>query len=527
MIPACRPCHFDFRARVAGKSGFCKRNPGWFPGLRFFSSLRQSGVVGFGTVFRMKKIPFLTDDFCALLLGLFITLLALGTLAQPGLQAWGWAASIQEWVNPAQAVKPVDPKSTVSPAISLAGTLGFLLAALMAIDLARGNPVGKNLPRHGLVLALGYGCFLLGHHGLLAVTDTRKLDSFGLNWSMGLTGEAGYLLALLAGLILGNLLPIWANWLRASASTELFIKAAIILVGVSLASKTLGQAGRAGELISRGLAAIVEAYLLYWALVYLMARTLFKFPREWAAPLASGISICGVSAAMATGSAIRSRPGVPVIVSSLVVVFSTIELLILPRFAHWLLPNEPMVAAAWMGLAVKTDGAATAAGAVTEALYNPGEGSLMLAATTLIKVFIDLFIGIWCFVLALVWQTAFTPANTTSRVRWTELFSRMPLFLIGFFLAFGGLLAAGLTWPELAKPIKSVEAQTEAFRKPLFALAFFAIGLATDFRRLWSPGLGKLVLVYLIALFGFILWIGLAISWLFFQGVPAVAPGGG
>ena len=181
MIPACRPCHFDFRARVAGKSGFCKRNPGWFPGLRFFSSLRQSGVVGFGTVFRMKKITFLTDDFCALFLGLFITLLALGTLAQPGLQAWGWAASIQEWVNPAQAVKPVDPKSTVSPAISLAGTLGFLLAALMAIDLARGNPVGKNLPRHGLVLALGYGCFLLGHHGLLAVTDTRKLDSFGLN----------------------------------------------------------------------------------------------------------------------------------------------------------------------------------------------------------------------------------------------------------------------------------------------------------------------------------------------------------
>jgi len=35
--------------------------------------------------------------------------------------------------------------------------------------------------------------------------------------------------------------------------------------------------------------------------------------------------------------------------------------------------------------------------------------------------------------------------------------------------------------------------------------------------------LGKLVLVYLVALFGFILWIALAISWLFFHGVPAVA----
>jgi len=113
------------------------------------------------------------------------------------------------------------------------------------------------------------------------------------------------------------------------------------------------------------------------------------------------------------------------------------------------------------------------------------------------------------------------------KVRWTELFSRMPLFLVGFFVAFGGLLALGLSNPPMAEAIKKVEGQTEAFRKPLFALAFLAIGLATDFRRLWSPGLGKLVLVYLVALFGFILWIALAISWLFFHGVPAVAPAAG
>jgi uncharacterized membrane protein YadS len=144
-------------------------------------------------------------------------------------------------------------------------------------------------------------------------------------------------------------------------------------------------------------------------------------------------------------------------------------------------------------------------------------------------VFIDLFIGVWCFVLALVWEFAFPEERATNaegvkeKVRWTELFSRMPLFLIGFFIAFGGLLTLGLNHPEMGESIKKVEGQTEAFRKPLFALAFLAIGLATDFRKLWSPGLGKLVLVYLVALFGFILWIALAISWLFFHGVPAVA----
>ena len=123
-------------------------------------------------------------------------------------------------------------------------------------------------------------------------------------------------------------------------------------------------------ILFRGLAAIVEAYLIYWALVYFVARRFFGFSREWAAPLASGISICGVSAAITTGAAIRARPVVPVMVSSLVVVFSVVELILLPFAARTWLSDQPMVAAAWMGLAVKTDGAAVSSGAITEALIR-------------------------------------------------------------------------------------------------------------------------------------------------------------
>src|SRR5262249_8045865 len=156
---------------------------------------------------------------------------------------------------------------------------------------------------------------------------------------------------------------------------------------------------------------ILEAYLIYWALVYWIARRFFRFSREWAAPLASGISICGVSAAIATGAAIRGRPVVPGMVSSLVVLFAVGGRLILPFAAQAFLAGEPMVAAAWMGLAVKTDGAAVASGAITDALiraraaaagihYEPG---WMLTTTTTVKIFIDIFIGIWAFVLAVVW----------------------------------------------------------------------------------------------------------------------------
>jgi uncharacterized membrane protein YadS len=57
------------------------------------------------------------------------------------------------------------------------------------------------------------------------------------------------------------------------------------------------------------------------------ARKYFGFTREWAAPLASGISICGVSAAIATGGAIRALPQDAVFVSSLEVVFAVVEVL--------------------------------------------------------------------------------------------------------------------------------------------------------------------------------------------------------
>ena len=52
-----------------------------------------------------------------------------------------------------------------------------------------------------------------------------------------------------------------------------------------------------------------------------------------------------------------------------------------------------------------------------------------------------------------------------------------------------------------------------------FVLTFFSIGVLSDFRRLWQDGLGKLAAVYIVSLFGFVVWVGFVISWLFFAGI--------
>jgi uncharacterized membrane protein YadS len=161
----------------------------------------------------------------------------------------------------------------------------------------------------------------------MAVNTPADMQKFGINWSLQLTSEGGFVIALIAGLIVGNFMPGLARWMHEAIRPELYIKIAIVILGGFLGIVSAEKLSLATSLMFLGLASIIVAYLIFWAVVYYLARVWFGFSREWAAPLASGISICGVSAAIATGAAIRARPVVPVMVSSLVVIFAVVELL--------------------------------------------------------------------------------------------------------------------------------------------------------------------------------------------------------
>jgi uncharacterized membrane protein YadS len=462
-----------------------------------------------------------TEDVLAVLLGLLIIGLSLFSLT--GANLLGWSVAVKEWAEPAKALAPSSAafKDLGGPGAFVA-TFAFLLVVTAAgAAFLRVKP-GAFAIRFALLFALAFTCWTLGHNSYIAA-NPKKLPP-GVEWSLGLTGEAGYLLALIAGLLVGNILPKAAEWFRTAARSELFIKTGIVIYGAVLGAKAAEESGRTEAILFRGLAAIIEAYLVYWALVYLIARKLFGFSREWAAPLASGISICGVTAAITTGAAIRARPVVPVMVSSLVVVFAVIEMLVLPGLAHTLLPDEPMVAAGWMGLAVKTDGAAFSSGEMAAALYYPDPADpsrkWMALTTTTVKVFIDVFIGIWALVLSIVWSWKIEP-RPGGRLPLRDIWDRFPKFVFGYALTFGAFFAIGRFDHDLIPDLKRGTNQADVFRRLFFVLTFFSIGLATNVRRLWAEGLGRLALVYIVSLFGCVIWIGLVISWLFFHGVPA------
>jgi len=186
-----------------------------------------------------------------------------------------------------------------------------------------------------------------------------------------------------------------------------------------------------------------------------------------------------------------------------------------------------MVFGAWMGLAVKTDGAAAASGALVDALIvgkaatlgqNLAPGWMLTAAVTT-KLFIDVFIGVWAVVLAVIWSTSIE-RRAGEKFRWMEVWYRFPKFVIGYFITFLIMLAIASAGPAALASARLASGETNAFRVFFFALTFLSIGLVTDFRAFRKEGLGKMVLIYVLCLFGFILWIGLFVSWIFFNGVP-------
>jgi uncharacterized membrane protein YadS len=475
----------------------------------------------------------MSEDWLSVWIGLLVFALALGMLG--GADILGWVVTTGVWTDVSKALTPV------SKAYAGIGGVGALVAtyvALLVVMTAGAAALKADIKRFALgftaVFWISYLCWIAGSYANFAVNTPADMQKFGIGWSLKLTAEGGFIVALLAGLIVGNFLPGVAQWMKEAVRPELYIKTAIVILGGFLGITAAEKLGLATSLMFRGLAAIIEAYLIYWAVVYFVARKWFGFSREWAAPLASGISICGVSAAIATGSAIRARPVVAIMVSSLVVIFAVVELLVLPFAANAFLAHEPMVAGAWMGLAVKTDGAAVASGAITESLILAGAAAQginyqkgwMLGTTATVKVFIDIFIGIWAFILAWIWTTRID-VREGDKAKVGEIWERFPKFIIGYVVTFVVILVMALgAAPEFAAKVKSAMGEANTFRGIFFVMTFFTIGVMSNFRKLWEEGIGRLAAVYLLCLFGFVIWVGLVISFIFFAGVkPPLAAG--
>lgn len=311
--------------------------------------------------------------------------------------------------------------------------------------------------------------------------------------------------ALVFGLIVSNLFGAPA-WLKAAARTELFIKIGLVLLGAEILFHTIMKAG------ALGMTQAIIVVLGVWYFCFWLGKKM-GLSDSFGSILATGVSVCGVSAAIAAGGAIKGDSKEVSYTISLVLLCAMPMLVGMPILAKAMgLPEG--VAGAWLGGTIDTTGAVVAAGAIY--------GKIALEAAAIVKMSQNVLIGAVAFLLA-IWFTFKQERKAgEEKPRAAEIWYRFPKFIVGFVAAsafFSLILVPSLGEAE----VKKFLAVTSGFRGWLFALAFVAIGIETRFVDLVKVGGGKPVVVFLVAQV-FNIFLTLVLAYLLFGGVLVPSP---
>lgn len=358
----------------------------------------------------------------------------------------------------------VDLAGAVSPANLQA--IGATTAVLIAVAVAALAPVagwriGSLLAGCGLVFALAWMAQLLAANG--------RAKALGVEYVV---------FALALGLAWQQVLPVPA-WLMTAVRTEFFIKVGIVILGAGILFPELMKAGVPG---------LIQAALVIpvvWQATFWIARRL-RVDDEFAVMISSAVSICGVSAAIATCGAIQGDRRKLSYVTSLVLVCAVPMMLLMPGAAR-ALGLGAAAAGAWLGGTLDTTGSVLAA---TEML---GETASKTGAV--VKLSQNVFIGIAALVISL-WWTSREPATRvadTDISRLRLVWERFPKFVLGF-------LAASLVFSFVLSPeaVKAADKPLKGLREIWFAAAFVSIGLETKIGDLLSLGGGRPALAFVV-----------------------------
>ena len=310
----------------------------------------------------------------------------------------------------------------------------------------------------------------------------------------GLNLEA-VIFSLIIGLAIGNFFRL-PEWFRSALSTETFVKIGLVLLGTSVIFSDILKAG------SLGLIQALIVVLSVWYFAFWMCRKL-KVDDELTMMISSAVSICGVSAAIATSGAIKGDSKKLSYVISMVLVTAIPMMIFIPIIAKYFnFPEE--VTGAWLGGSIDTSGAVVASGSLV--------GETALKISTIVKFSQNVLLGLAAFAISVYWTYTHNKSSeaVASKPTLGVIWERFPKFVLGFIIA--SLVFSFLLTSETRDTVKDSLKNLQGI---WFALAFTSIGLETNFKDLFSNNSKKPLYAFLIAQF-FNVIITLIIAFLLF-----------
>ncbi|MEO1515898.1 MAG: putative sulfate exporter family transporter [Bacteroidota bacterium] len=346
-----------------------------------------------------------------------------------------------------------------------------------------------------LLLALAFGlsrsvmqkefwAFLKGFAIVFAIGVVAYLLAGQTNMKTLGIGYAAW--AILIGLLISNTIGTPA-WIKPALQTELYIKTGLVLLGAEILF---------GKILSIGLPGIFVAWIVTPIVListYWFGQKVLKISSKTLnITISADMSVCGVSAAVATAAACQAKKEELTLAIGLSMIFTSVMMIVMP-IAIKAMGMPEVLGGAWMGGTIDATGAVVAAGAFL------GDTALNVAAT--IKMIQNILIGIVAFGVAIYFARQNGKAQGKD-IGWGEIWLRFPKFILGFI---GASILMSLLYSSLPEGTAYsiidqgiIRGYSKNIRGWLFCLAFVSIGLSTNFAQLKKHfSGGKPLILYL------------------------------
>ena len=275
------------------------------------------------------------------------------------------------------------------------------------------------------------------------------------------------------GLIIRNLFKV-PEWLKPAIQGEFFIKIGVVCLGATVLFSDVLKSGAAG---------LVQAILVVgvvWSFGYWLARKL-KVEQATAMTLASGCSICGVSACItASGVAGTDKKQLSYIISVVLIVVVPM-IYLMPWIAGSIVPllvDDPTVQqeiiGAWIGGTIDTTSGVVAS---AESVGQVAENTAVVVKATQ-----NVLIGVVAFFIALYLSTRSNKTATVNRPSLSIVWEKFPKFILGFLFA-SALFSLMHTQDLLHASDKTLAKNFSTF---FFSLSFVCIGMDTRLKDIVS-----------------------------------------
>ena len=303
--------------------------------------------------------------------------------------------------------------------------------------------------------------------------------------------------ALIVGLLVSNTVGV-PNWLKPAVKTEFYIKTGLVIMGFSVLFSNIAKFGLYGLGIAWIVTPIVIIFMWWFG-----TKVLKIDNKPLVITMAAATSVCGTSAAIATGAASNCKKTDLTMAVSISIIFTVLMMVFEPMIIKACGMNQ-LMGGALIGGTVDSTGAVVVAGTAL--------GPEAQTSAVLVKSIQNILIGFIAFFVALFFATKVDKTGT-QKVGAGEIWTRFPKFIIGFFAA--SLIASFLIQPIFGgDSVNAINKVLDQYKNWAFVLAFVSIGLDTNFKEIIKQMQGGKVLwlyvvgqVFNIALTFFAVWL--------------------